>query len=346
MKELGRQRAEKASLENKSAALRKRLQQMLIDCDEVRVRARAEVQAVKDKAQRDVEEAQQALAAARAQLRLADRAPDVGRADSIAYELEAARTQLERLKKADSERTALLNARYSMENRLAEREAHRLLDALIADGCAQLRVIARRHAASNSTASGSGAVGGAADDTNMVTVAREGVRRLAFLKLFGLPHDFLHYMSPSYQSLDVLRHEVGREQLADLFGSALRHEERAGLFYVAAGPMVSAVGVALAMGIECLTSSSVVVGGGVGRDVRPSHGDTGAQVRVGRAERDPRARSQLSLLEVALRKYMKARAQFSRRHRSHIRLGVVNVEEKTSWWPETLSLSVLCGFIH
>lgn len=235
MKELEKQRAEKASLENKSAGLRKRLQQMLIDCDEVRVRARAEVQAVKDKAQREVEAAQRALVEARAQLRLADRAPDFGRMDSVVDDLEAARIQIEKLKQAEGERTALFSARCSMENRLAEREARRLLDVLTAEGCAQLRVIARRHTSSSGMANGSAA---AAGGTDVVVITREGVRRLAFLKLFGLPHDFLHYMSPSFQSLDVLRHEVDHDQLVDLFGNAMRHEERAGLFYVAAAPMV------------------------------------------------------------------------------------------------------------
>jgi hypothetical protein len=297
MKELEKQRAEKASLENKSAGLRKRLQQMLIDCDEVRVRASAEVQVVKDKAQREVEAAQRALVEARAQLRLADRAPDFGRIDSAVDDLEAARIQIEKLKQADSERTALFNARCSMENRLAEREARRLLDVLTADGCAQLRIIARRQASSSGVANGTTAAGGA---TDVVTITREGVRRLAFLKFFGLPHDFLHYMSPSFQSLDVLRHEVDRDQLVDLFGSAMRHEERAGLFYVAAAPMVRNAAIVLVVCIDDQELNNSAFCRCSERDVRPSDGDADAQVRVDRTERDPRARAQLSLLDTVV----------------------------------------------
>lgn len=272
--ELQHERAEKAGLEEKNASLRKRLQKMLIDADEVRVRARAEVQAVQEKARGDVEEMEKALMAARAELRLQDRAPDIGKMSAYESELSMYRIQLERAKKAEAERTALLTVRFSTESRLAEREARRVLDAVIEEFRAQLRIVGRKVAV---------------DERNVgervMTVVRDGVRRMAVLKLLNLSPDVGQYLSASFQSLDPLRHTVQYEQFHALFGNALHHEERAGLFYVGVAPMVSdsLLCMLLQWNEWCIHCGKTVPGS----RVRPADGDADAQVRVDRAACTP-----------------------------------------------------------
>ncbi|KAG6611762.1 uncharacterized protein IUM83_17217 [Phytophthora cinnamomi] len=143
MADLKKERSEKAALEEKNNGLRKRLQRMLIENDEVRVRAKNEVSAAQEKAKREVTQAQNQLAAARAQLRLQDRGPDVGRTDSIVNELTACKAQLERLKKAEAERTGVLNARYRAECRIATVDAQRVLDSVVGMFRTKLRQVGR-----------------------------------------------------------------------------------------------------------------------------------------------------------------------------------------------------------
>ncbi|KAJ8577100.1 hypothetical protein ON010_g2103 [Phytophthora cinnamomi] len=223
MADLKKERSEKAALEEKNNGLRKRLQRMLIENDEVRVRAKNEVSAAQEKAKREVTQAQNQLAAARAQLRLQDRGPDVGRTDSIVNELTACKAQLERLKKAEAERTGVLNARYRAECRIATVDAQRVLDSVVGMFRTKLRQVGRM----------------VRDNTSKpeLEVACDGIRRLAFMKLFGMAHDFTFYTSAEYHSQEPVHHTLEQEQFSDLFGNYLCHEERAGLFYAATAPM-------------------------------------------------------------------------------------------------------------
>ncbi|RLN86711.1 hypothetical protein BBJ28_00020805 [Nothophytophthora sp. Chile5] len=223
--ELKRESADKAALEDKNTALRKRLQRMLIENDKMRVRASTEVTAAQGKAQREVAGAQKALAAARAQMRLQDRGPDVARTDSIVSELTACKAQLERLRKADMDRNAVLATRYRGECRIAAADAQRVLDTLVGMFRTKLRQVGRLNRDGNSSAE--------------VEVACDGVRRLAFMKLFSLTHDFAYYASATFHALELVRHTVEQEQFTELFGSSLCHEERTGLFFVATAPLVS-----------------------------------------------------------------------------------------------------------
>uniref|UniRef100_K3WTT0 PDZ domain-containing protein n=1 Tax=Globisporangium ultimum (strain ATCC 200006 / CBS 805.95 / DAOM BR144) TaxID=431595 RepID=K3WTT0_GLOUD len=237
--ELKKEKAEKVHLEDKNNALRKRLQKMLIECDEVRVKASTEVAAVKDKARREIQELEKALVAARAQLRLNDRGPNVSRTDSLVKDLVACKAQLDRMKRIDAERSTQLTARYNLENRQAEREAHRVREKLIVDFQQQFRQVAKR-GLTNGGGGGGGGGGGASgktDNAQTVTVMYEGIRRLAFLKLFGLVHDYDHYTSSEYQSLMQIHRVLEHDEVADLFGNALSHEERTGFFIVAVAPM-------------------------------------------------------------------------------------------------------------
>ncbi|EGZ29753.1 hypothetical protein PHYSODRAFT_472124 [Phytophthora sojae] len=209
MADLKKERDEKAALEEKNNALRKRLQRMLIENDEVRVRAKNEVTAAQEKTKREVTEAQNQLAAARAQLRLQDRGPDA---------------QLERVKKAEAERTGMLNTRYRSECRIATVDAQRILDSVVGMFRTKLRQVGRM----------------ARENTNKhdLEVACDGVRRLAFMTLFSMTHDFTFYTSAALHSQEPVHHTLEQEQFLDLFGNSLCHEERAGLFYVATAPML------------------------------------------------------------------------------------------------------------
>lgn len=237
MLSLQKERDERKVLEEKNRQFRNRLQKMLIECDEVRVKASTEVAAVKEVAKRDVHELERSLLAARAQLRIQDRGPNVARTDSIANDLNASRVQLERMRKSESERTALMNARFNMENRHADREAHRARDELVSMICNQLRQIAKRSSNGNSAPSSwSGKPG--RDDGHCVTVVYEGIRRMAFMKLFGFPCEYDLYISNEFHSLAQVHHTLQPNELVDLFGNSLFHEERAGVFLVACAPMV------------------------------------------------------------------------------------------------------------
>jgi galactokinase len=224
--DLKKERTEKAALEEKNAGLRKRLQRMLIENDKVRVRASNEVTAAQEKAKHEVAEAQKQVATVRAQIRLQDRGPDVGRTDSIVNELAVCKTQLERLKKAEADRTALFSTRYRSECRLATAEAQRVLDSVVQLFQTKLRQVGRM-CRDNS-------------DSPDLEVTCDGIRRLAFMKLLRMAHDVAFYTSAAFHSPDPVRHTIEQELLFDLFGNSLCHEERAGLFYVATAPMVRA----------------------------------------------------------------------------------------------------------
>ncbi|TMW65112.1 hypothetical protein Poli38472_009279 [Pythium oligandrum] len=234
--ELKKEKTEKQSLEEKNGALRKRLQKMLIECDDVRVKANRAVTSIKDQSRRDIEELKVALQTARAQLRLQDRGPDVTRTDSIIGDLNAAKLQLDRFKKAELERKAVLAARYSFESRVAERDAHRIRDHLISLTCSQLRDVARRYYGGTNVNMGPRKSG--ADTDSVLNVHFEGVRRLTLMKLFGLPVTFEWYSSEEYYSATLVRQTLTRqEDVLDVFGNALCHEERVGIFIVASAPM-------------------------------------------------------------------------------------------------------------
>ncbi|KAG7383551.1 hypothetical protein PHYPSEUDO_003588 [Phytophthora pseudosyringae] len=222
--DLKKERAEKAALEEKNTGLRKRLQRMLIENDEVRVLAKNEVVVAQETAKREVAEAQNQLAAARAQLRLKDRGPDVARIDSIANELIGCKAQLERLKKAEADRTEQLTTRYRGECRVAAIDAQRVLDSVVGMFRTKLRQVGRM----------------SRDDAGKaeLEVACDGVRRLAFMKLFHMACDFAFYTSAAYQSQEPVHHTLEQEQFLDLFGNSLCHEERAGVFFVATAPML------------------------------------------------------------------------------------------------------------
>ncbi|KAJ0403527.1 hypothetical protein P43SY_010070 [Pythium insidiosum] len=236
--ELKKEKTERLSLEDKNAALRRRLQKMLIECDDVRVKASAAVASIKDKSRRDMEELKVALQTARAQLRLQDRGPDVARTDSIISDLNMARLQLDRLKRIDVERSNLLTSRYSMESRLADREARRVLKQLIVMMCQQLRDASRRHFSHGGPPPRPIGPDGKHDPSTIIVTEFEGLRRLAFVKIFGLPCSFEWYVSDDFHSPAPLRHVLRHpEEMMDVFGNSLAHEERAGLFIVAAAPM-------------------------------------------------------------------------------------------------------------
>lgn len=240
MLSLQKEREEKKALEEKNRQLRNRLQKMLIECDEVRVKASTEIAAVKEIAKRDVHELERSLLAARAQLRIQDRGPNVARTDSMVNDLNACRVQLERMRKSESERTALMNARFNMENRHADREALRVREALVLMICNQLRQIAKRSSNGNPAPSPwSGK--SSRDDGHCVAVQHEGIRRMAFMKLFGFPCEYDLYISNEFHSLTQVHHTLQQSELVDLFGNSLFHEERAGLFLVACAPMVRAI---------------------------------------------------------------------------------------------------------
>lgn len=238
--ELKKEKAEKVHLEEKNNALRKRLQKMLIECDEVRVKASTEVTGVREKAKREVQELEKALVAARAHLRLQDRGPNVGRTDSVVNDLVACKAQLDRMKRIEADRGAQLSARYNMENRHADREAHRVREKLISLFQSQLRQVGKRGMGGNPAPMAASGGGGRSkmDGSPTVAVLYEGLRRLAFLKLFGLPHDYDHYTSPEFLSVSQMHRALERDEFGDLFGNALSHEERTGFFIVAIPPMV------------------------------------------------------------------------------------------------------------
>ncbi|KAF1782518.1 PDZ domain [Phytophthora cactorum] len=222
--DLKKERAEKAALEEKNTGLRKRLQGMLIENDEVRVKAKNKVVAAQEKAQRELAEAQNQLAVVRAQLRLQERGPDVGLRDAMANERDTFKAQVERLKKAEADRTGLLTTRYRAECRIAAVDAQRVLDSVVGMFRTKLRQVGRM----------------SRDSTGKpeLEVACDGVRRLAFMKLFRMAHDFAFYTSAAFHSQDPVRHTIEQEEFMDLFGNSLCHEERAGLFYVATSPML------------------------------------------------------------------------------------------------------------
>ncbi|KAI9986308.1 hypothetical protein PInf_025247 [Phytophthora infestans] len=222
--DIKKEKAEKAALEEKNAGLRKRVQRMLIENDEVRVKAKNEVVAAQEKAQREIAEAQNQLAVARAKLRLQERGPDVGRFDAMTSEIKTCKAQVESLKKGEADRTALLTTRYRGECRIAAADAQRVLDSVVGMFRTKLRQVGRM---SRDSA-----------DKSQLEVASDGVRRLAFMKLFGLAHDFAFYMSAAFHSQEPVRHTIEQEQFTELFGNSLCHEERAGLFYVATAPML------------------------------------------------------------------------------------------------------------
>jgi hypothetical protein len=235
--ELKKERTEKLGLEEKNAALRKRLQNMLIECDEVRVKASSTVATIKDHAQRDIHELRQALQSARAQLRLQDRGPDIGRTDSIVNDLHATKDQLNRLRKVEMERATNLSNRYSLESRQAEREASRTRDRLVEMCIGQLRDVARRNYNNNGVRNQGG--NDKSKNSSNIVVHYEGLRRLAFVKLFGLPCSYEWYTSDEFYSTTLVRHALPKQDdIMDIFGNALCHEERAGLFIVASAPMV------------------------------------------------------------------------------------------------------------
>lgn len=233
--ELKKEKAERATFENKNNALRKRLQTMLIQCDEVRVKASIQVAAVKESAKRVTQQLEKELAAARAQLRLQDRGPSVARTDSIMNDLITCKAQLDRAKRIEADRSAQLSARFNLESRHADREAHRVREKLISLFRAELRQVGKRGANPAPTAPPSTSA-----SENTVSVVYEGIRRLAFLKLFGFPHDFDQYTSPEFCSLAQIHRSLAHDEFADLFGNALSHEERTGIFIVALAPMVRA----------------------------------------------------------------------------------------------------------
>ncbi|TYZ66647.1 hypothetical protein PybrP1_008728 [[Pythium] brassicae (nom. inval.)] len=233
--EVQRQQTANAALEDKNNALRKRLQKMLIECDEVRVKASTEVAAGKEIARRAALQLEKELTAARAQLRLQDRGPSVARTDSIVSDLVACKAQLERAKRVEVDRSAQLSARFNMENRHADREAHRVREKLVSMFRVQLRQVAKRSA--NPAPPPLSAAAAASSKTPSVSVVYEGVRRLAFLKLFGFPHDLEQYASPDFYSLAQVHNSLEHDAFVDLFGNALSHEERPGLFFVATPPM-------------------------------------------------------------------------------------------------------------
>lgn len=314
--ELKKEKSEKTSLEDKNNALRKRLQKMLIECDEVRVKASTEVAAVKENAKRITQQLEKALAAAKAQLRLQDRGPNVTRTDSIVNDLVACKAQLDRMKRVEADRSAQLSARFNMENRHADREAHRVREKLISLFRSQLRQVGKRGGANPAPASSSAAAVGAAarvkaESAQTVAVMYEGIRRLSFLKLFGFPHDFDQYTSPEFYSLAQIHRSLEHDEFADLFGSSLSHEERTGFFIVAVAPMVSWTAFVFTfcccvhrMETICFfhacphTSDSFVLTPYVfllssfaGRGIRPEHGTPEPRVRLDGAEHDPRARA-------------------------------------------------------
>ncbi|KUF76168.1 hypothetical protein AM587_10014724 [Phytophthora nicotianae] len=222
--DLKKERATKAALEEKNTGLRKRVQRMLIENDEVRVKAKNEVVAAQEKAQREIAEAQNQLAVVRAKVRLQERSPDVGRIDAMADEIKTYKAQVERLKKIEADRTVLLTTRYRGECRVAAVDAQRVLDSVVGMFRTKLRQVGRMSRDSTGKSE--------------LEVACDGVRRLAFMKLFRIAHDFAFYASAAFHSQDPVRHTIEQEQFLDLFGHSLCHEERAGLFYVATAPMV------------------------------------------------------------------------------------------------------------
>ncbi|KAG1711423.1 hypothetical protein DVH05_008675 [Phytophthora capsici] len=222
--DLKKERAEKAALEEKNAGLRKRLQRMLIENDEVRVRAQNEVKAAQEKANREVTDAQNQLATARAQVRLQDRAPNVRRTDFMTGQLKEYEAQVERLKKAEADRTLLLTTRYRGECRIAANDAQRVLDSVVGMFRTKLRQVGRMNRDNSSKTE--------------LEVMCDGVRRLAFMKLFRMTHDVAFYMSAAYHSQEPVCHTLEEEQFIDLFGHSLFHEERAGVYFVATAPML------------------------------------------------------------------------------------------------------------
>eukprot|EP00644_Phytophthora_capsici_P013489 jgi/Phyca11/8603/fgenesh1_pm.PHYCAscaffold_29_\ len=222
--DLKKERAEKAALEEKNAGLRKRLQRMLIENDEVRVRAQNEVKAAQEKANREVTDAQNQLATARAQVRLQDRAPNVRRTDFMTAQLKEYEAQVERLKKAEADRTLLLTTRYRGECRIAANDAQRVLDSVVGMFRTKLRQVGRMNRDNSSKTE--------------LEVMCDGVRRLAFMKLFRMTHDVAFYMSAAYHSQEPVRQTLEEEQFIDLFGHSLFHEERAGVYFVATAPML------------------------------------------------------------------------------------------------------------
>ena len=224
--DLKKERAGNAALETKNAALRKRLQQMLIENDEVRVRAKNEIAAAQKKAKLEVAGVQSQLTAARAQLRLQDRSPDVARTDSILNELNMCKAQLERQNRIEMERTKMLTTRYWGECRIAIAGAQRVLNLVVEMFRSKLRLAGRM----------------SRDGTTKpeLEVTCDGVRRLTFMKLFNLAHDVAFYMSAAFHSQAPVHHTLEQGPFVDLFGNSLCHEERAGFFYVAIAPMVRA----------------------------------------------------------------------------------------------------------
>ena len=79
------------------------------------------------------------------------------------------------------------------------------------------------------------------DNQQFIMVLYEGVRRLAFLKLFGLKCNYEHYASMEFNSMNQIHCALDYDQVRDIFDNALRYEERAGYYLVAKPPMVCVV---------------------------------------------------------------------------------------------------------
>ncbi|KAL7684382.1 putative PDZ domain-containing protein [Plasmopara halstedii] len=221
--ELAREKTQKATIEEKNTVLRKRLQRMLIENDAARAQASEKLKAEQEKADRKLAEVQDKLVAIQAQVRLQDRAPDLGRANSIENELTACKAQIERLKKTEADRTELLATKYRTECRIASVDTKRVMNRIVDIFQSKLRQNTRLRRDNS--------------DKDELEVACDGVRRLVFMNIFKMKHDFGFYTSASFHSQDPVQLTLEQQEFANVFGNSLIHEERAGLLYVATAPM-------------------------------------------------------------------------------------------------------------
>jgi hypothetical protein len=270
MLNFNKERTERLQLVEKNASLRKRLKCMLIECDEVRVNANKTISGLKEQASKDIHELEKALASARAQLRLTDRSPNFAAQDTLMNELENYKIQLERIRTIERERTGYFKTRYAIESRYAEREAYRVRDRLVSLFRKALKdAVVRRYSSSNhsnpsssinssshsgttatSTGIGNGTLSTGSNtksylgtksgkEKDYVMVDLEGLRRLGFLKLFGLPSDLDHYASKEFNAMNQMHYSLQHHQMGEIFGNTLCYEERPGYLITVKAPLVS-----------------------------------------------------------------------------------------------------------
>ncbi|OQR91733.1 hypothetical protein ACHHYP_04435 [Achlya hypogyna] len=228
-KELAVVTAEKTKLAERNAALRKRVQDVVIQADEKLLAATKAQAAIIERLGQDKMALAQALATLQAQVRVESRAVFDAAANAEAHaQREASATQLAQLLDADRRRKDARKSAVAVLTKLAGLHAAQLEDAIAARVAVALADIAAARAATKISAFGIDA------GSPTFAVAVELCRPTAVLQLLKQP---LAFDANGFPALAPLRLSWPADRAAAVFGSRLVHEERAGVHLAATGPV-------------------------------------------------------------------------------------------------------------